>query len=313
MHRGVPARVAVVEYNAAFSCASVWAIRPRSAKGWDGTFRHGASLGALDHVATRFGYRLVYCDAAGVNAFFVRSDLVGDNFTDAGHLPAHFRVASHSAHPFGHPRSRRAVAPMTPLTVEDVRAITVKDLRVAPTRRRDILSVVVEVANGSDRWLTSPQQPHVFNLALRWITDGTDLSPDAARVPLPRPLAPGATSGIRLLVPAPADVANGTLRATVVGEGVAWREQIGGPGAFQDAHVGPALGASGAGPSSAPVENREARSPRPPVPRGPVSAVEPPRRRPDRVAPRGVSGRQDTAARCDCGRRHVDLEHRPAS
>ena len=54
---------------------------------------------------------------------------------------------------------------MTPLTVDDVRAIAVNDLRVAPTRRTDILSVVVEVENGSDRWLTSPQGPHGFNVA----------------------------------------------------------------------------------------------------------------------------------------------------
>ena len=83
-------RVVVVEYNAAFSCHAVWAIRPKSATGWDGTFRHGASLGALDDVARRFGYQLVYCDAAGVNAFFVRGDLVGDAFTAAGHATAHF-------------------------------------------------------------------------------------------------------------------------------------------------------------------------------------------------------------------------------
>jgi hypothetical protein len=97
--------------------------------------------------------------------------------------------------------------------------------------------VVVEVENGSDRWLTSPLQPCGFNLAVRWVTHGTDLPPDLARIPVPRPLAPGSTCRIRLLVPIPGDSDEETLRATVVGEGVAWREHLGGPGAFQDAQV----------------------------------------------------------------------------
>lgn len=46
----------------------------------------GASLTALDQLATRNGYRLV-SQLAGINAFFVREDLIGaEKFPDAAHL-----------------------------------------------------------------------------------------------------------------------------------------------------------------------------------------------------------------------------------
>jgi hypothetical protein len=38
----------------------------------------GASLAALEKLAARKGYRLVFCEEAGVNAFFVRNDLAPD-------------------------------------------------------------------------------------------------------------------------------------------------------------------------------------------------------------------------------------------
>jgi hypothetical protein len=41
---------------------------------------NGAGLKALEELGARKGYRLVGCDLCGVNAFFVRDDLVGDHF-----------------------------------------------------------------------------------------------------------------------------------------------------------------------------------------------------------------------------------------
>ena len=43
---------------------------------WDGTKYYGASLGALVKIGTNKGYKLVYSN--GVNAFFLRSDLLGN-------------------------------------------------------------------------------------------------------------------------------------------------------------------------------------------------------------------------------------------
>lgn len=57
-------RAVTVPYKTDFSRKSV------TVKGY-----HGASLAALDKLATRKGYRLIACEAAGVNAFFLRNDI----------------------------------------------------------------------------------------------------------------------------------------------------------------------------------------------------------------------------------------------
>jgi hypothetical protein len=69
------ARVLVLEYNAHFGPKRAVTVpnapRPEGApKGYS-----GASLTALTKAARRSGYRLVLCEDAGVNAFFVREDL----------------------------------------------------------------------------------------------------------------------------------------------------------------------------------------------------------------------------------------------
>jgi hypothetical protein len=47
---------------------------------WDGTSYYGASLKALELIGSRKGYELVGCSLSGINAFFVRRDLVKDSF-----------------------------------------------------------------------------------------------------------------------------------------------------------------------------------------------------------------------------------------
>ena len=69
------ARVVVLEYNALFGPERAVTVPnaplPDDApKGYS-----GASLVALTKAARRKGYRLVLCEDAGVNAFFVRDDL----------------------------------------------------------------------------------------------------------------------------------------------------------------------------------------------------------------------------------------------
>lgn len=65
-------RVVVVEYNSALD-PEQRLVQPADWPGWDGTDFFGASLGALVELAGRKGYRLVHCELAGVNAFFVHS------------------------------------------------------------------------------------------------------------------------------------------------------------------------------------------------------------------------------------------------
>jgi hypothetical protein len=75
-------RILVIEYNSLFGAKAAVCVP------YDPTFTQrsahhsrlyfGASLGALDHLATRKGYSLVAGNRAGCNAFFVRNDVLGD-------------------------------------------------------------------------------------------------------------------------------------------------------------------------------------------------------------------------------------------
>lgn len=73
-------RVVAIEYNAAFPPPAkvVQAYQPEL--NWNGTTYYGASLMALEELATVKGYTLVGTNITGVNAFFVRNELVGDRF-----------------------------------------------------------------------------------------------------------------------------------------------------------------------------------------------------------------------------------------
>jgi len=70
--------IAIIEYNASFPPPIDWRCEYVEGKVWDGSVDFGASLNALVAIAESKGYLLVGCDACGVNAFFVRCDLVDD-------------------------------------------------------------------------------------------------------------------------------------------------------------------------------------------------------------------------------------------
>jgi hypothetical protein len=72
-------RIVVVEYNGNLDTGpEVRLVQPYSEDSWDKTDFFGASLGALESLGRRKGYRLVHTDLAGVNAFFVREELAGE-------------------------------------------------------------------------------------------------------------------------------------------------------------------------------------------------------------------------------------------
>lgn len=75
-------RVVVVEYNAAIPADIDWKVRYDSNRVWDGSQNYGASLKAFENLGRRFGYSLVGCDFGGLNAFFVRDDLVAGKFAE---------------------------------------------------------------------------------------------------------------------------------------------------------------------------------------------------------------------------------------
>jgi hypothetical protein len=90
-------RAVVIEYNAIFPPSVDWVIEYDANAVWDRTSRFGASLAALERLGRTKGYSLVGCNLTGVNAFFVRNDLVGDKFaapyTAANHYePARYNI-----------------------------------------------------------------------------------------------------------------------------------------------------------------------------------------------------------------------------
>lgn len=74
-------RVAILEYNGKFRPPMRWVMEYNPAHRWDGSDYQGASLQSLADLGREKGYTLVGCSLAGVNAFFVRDDLVQDRFS----------------------------------------------------------------------------------------------------------------------------------------------------------------------------------------------------------------------------------------
>jgi hypothetical protein len=105
-------RVVVIEYNASLRppLSLVVPYDPRGS--WDGSNFYGASLEALVRLGSEKGYRIVGCSLAGVNAFFVRNDLVADKFLAPATAAEHYEPPRHYFHllPAGHkPRPGRFV------------------------------------------------------------------------------------------------------------------------------------------------------------------------------------------------------------
>lgn len=95
-------RVVVCEYSARWTPKTDWVMPYNPSHVWDGSAYFGASLAALFRLGEKHGYRLVCCESRGVNAFFVRADLIGDGFPDNSLGLAHY-VPPHYGRGFGHP------------------------------------------------------------------------------------------------------------------------------------------------------------------------------------------------------------------
>lgn len=80
---GLRPKVVIMEYNAKFRPPADWVMAYNPDHRWDYTDYQGASLSSLDKLGRQKGYVLVGTCLAGVNAFFVRADLVADQFAKA--------------------------------------------------------------------------------------------------------------------------------------------------------------------------------------------------------------------------------------
>ncbi|HYC15750.1 MAG TPA: hypothetical protein VEC94_00945 [Pseudolabrys sp.] len=86
----VKPRVVVIEYNATLRPPMSLVVPYDPARMWDGTNYFGASLEALVRLGHDKGYRVVGCNYAGANAFFVRNDVAGDRFLDPATAEEHY-------------------------------------------------------------------------------------------------------------------------------------------------------------------------------------------------------------------------------
>ncbi len=98
-------RVVIIEYNSIFrpGCSFVVDYDPNAM--WDGTSNTSASLEALCELGKQKGYQLVASSFSGVNAFFVREDLLEGNFTGPFTAENHYEAPKYFLyHTPGHPR-----------------------------------------------------------------------------------------------------------------------------------------------------------------------------------------------------------------
>lgn len=84
---GYTPRVVIIEYNSGLSPERLLVQPYEPTRTWNRTDFFGASLGALRRLAQSKGYRLVYADLTGTNAFFVRDDLAGSHFPSEAEIP----------------------------------------------------------------------------------------------------------------------------------------------------------------------------------------------------------------------------------
>ena len=95
-------RVVVIEYNASFGPCLDWVMPYNPEHRYDETIYFGATLKSLVELGSRLEYELVGCSADGVNAFFVKRELINDLFERVGSQLSHY-IAPHYGAGFGHP------------------------------------------------------------------------------------------------------------------------------------------------------------------------------------------------------------------
>ncbi len=100
-------RVIVVEYNAKFTPPVLFCMDYDATHRWEKDDCFGASLKFFELHLARIGYCLVGCNLSGVNAFFVRQDLVGDHFLSPFTAEQHYEPPRYylSGYFAGHPAS----------------------------------------------------------------------------------------------------------------------------------------------------------------------------------------------------------------
>ena len=86
-------RVVIIEYNARFFPPIKYCMKYKPNFIWDWSDNGGASIKYLEMIANKKGYKLVACNLSGVNAFFIREDLVNNKFEAPFTAEKHYEPA----------------------------------------------------------------------------------------------------------------------------------------------------------------------------------------------------------------------------
>jgi len=106
-------RVVVIEYNSKFPPPMMVCMEYNESNVWRKDDCFGASLKYLERVFADKGYHLVGCNITGLNAFFVRKDLVQDKFLEPYTAENHYEPPRYylqkGAYNAGHPPSYKTL------------------------------------------------------------------------------------------------------------------------------------------------------------------------------------------------------------
>jgi hypothetical protein len=83
-------KIVILEYNATFRPDCKWIMKYNPQHVWRNTNYFGASLKAFEVLGIKKGYKLVGCSFSGMNAFFVREDLIADKFASPFSAENHY-------------------------------------------------------------------------------------------------------------------------------------------------------------------------------------------------------------------------------
>ncbi|WP_411503955.1 FkbM family methyltransferase [Brevibacillus centrosporus] len=97
-------RVVVIEYNASFPPPQKMVVVYDPNFSWDGTTHFGASLTSLAGLGKQLGYALIGTDTRGVNAFFIRRDLLAASGFEEQPPEQAYHPPSYGPVEGGHPR-----------------------------------------------------------------------------------------------------------------------------------------------------------------------------------------------------------------
>ena len=98
--KSLNARLVFLEYNSKYRPPVKWVMEHNPKHSYVFSDYYGASLKSLEILLVERGYKLVGCNLSGVNAFFVREDLVEKHFLDDCSAENHYEpervVLSHA-------------------------------------------------------------------------------------------------------------------------------------------------------------------------------------------------------------------------